>query len=155
MQAYRKSDRDELVQCLILGLAQRPFEQTQNFFRQLLGDPSTESDRKKEALGALGQFDSVREDFFLPYLQSSDPEVRSGAYLGMGVLSEGNPGPRLLVSLRTESDPQARLSLLESLGMQSSGDPWAMSRIAQAETEPINRIMAANHRLPIERKAEA
>jgi len=143
MQAYRKSDRDELVQCLILGLAQRPFEQTQNFFRQLLGDPSTESDRKKEALGALGQFDSVREDFFLPYLQSSDPEVRSGAYLGMGVLSEGNPGPRLLVSLRTESDPQARLSLLESLGMQSSGDPWAMSRIAQAETEPINRIMAA------------
>ncbi|NBT48339.1 MAG: hypothetical protein EBT07_11105 [Actinobacteria bacterium] len=143
MQAYPKADRDELVQCLILGLAQRPFEQTQGFFRQLLGDPAIESDRKKEALGALGQFDSVREDFFLPYLQSSDPEVRSGAYLGMGVLSEGNPGPRLLVSLRTESDPQARLSLLESLGMQSSGDPWAMSRIAQAETEPINRIMAA------------
>ena len=143
MQAYPKADRDELVQCLILGLAQRPFDQTQNFFRQLLGDPSTESDRKKEALGALGQFDSVREDFFLPYLQSSDPEVRSGAYLGMGVLSQGNPGPRLLVSLRTESDPQARLSLLESLGMQSSGDPWAMSRIAQAETETLNRIMAA------------
>ena len=143
MQAYPKADRDELVQCLILGLAQRPFEQTQGFFRQLLGDPAIESDRKKEALGALGQFDSVREDFFMPYLQSADPEVRSGAYLGMGVLSEGNPGPRLLVSLRTESDPQARLSLLESLGMQSSGDPWAMSRIAQAETEPINRIMAA------------
>ena len=143
MQAYPKADRDELVQCLILGLAQRPFEQTQGFFRHLLGDPATESDRKKEALGALGQFDSVREDFFMPYLQSADPEVRSGAYLGMGVLSGGNPGPRLLVSLRTESDPQARLSLLESLGMQSSGDPWAMSRIAQAETEPINRIMAA------------
>jgi len=143
MQAYPKADRSELVQCLILGLAQRPFDQTQGFFRQLLGDPATESERKKEALGALGQFDSVKEDFFLPYLQSADPDVRSGAYLGMGVLSEGNPGPRLLVSLKTESDPQARLSLLESLGMQSSGDPWAMSRIAQAETEPLNRIMAA------------
>ena len=143
MQAYPKADRGELVQCLILGLAQRPFNQTQGFFRQLLGDPATESERKKEALGALGQFDSVKEDFFLPYLQSADPDVRSGAYLGMGVLSEGNPGPRLLVSLRTESDPQARLSLLESLGTQSSGDPWAMSRIAQAETEPLNRIMAA------------
>ena len=143
MQAYPKADRSELVQCLILGLAQRPFNQTQGFFRQLLGDPATESERKKEALGALGQFDSVKEDFFLPYLQSADPDVRSGAYLGMGVLSEGNPGPRLLVSLRTESDPQARLSLLESLGAQSSGDPWAMSRIAQAETEPLNRIMAA------------
>lgn len=142
MQAYPKADRGELVQCLILGLAQRPFNQTQGFFRQLLGDPATESERKKEVLGALGQFDSVKEDFFLPYLQSADPDVRSGAYLGMGVLSEGNPGPRLLVSLRTESDPQARLSLLESLGMQSSGDPWAMSRIAQAETEPLNRIMA-------------
>ena len=143
MQAYPKADRGELVQCLILGLAQRPFNETQGFFRQLLGDPATESERKKEALGALGQFDSVKEDFFLPYLQSADPDVRSGAYLGMGVLSEGNPGPRLLVSLRTESDPQARLSLLESLGMQSSGDPLVMSRIAQAETEPLNRIMAA------------
>jgi len=48
MQAYPKADRDELVQCLILGLAQRPFEQTQGFFRQLLGDPAIESDRKKE-----------------------------------------------------------------------------------------------------------
>jgi HEAT repeat protein len=143
MQAYPKADRDELSQCLILGLAQRPFDQTQGFFRQLLGDPRTETDRKKDALQALGQFDTVQVDFFLPYLQSADPEVRSGAYQGLGSLAEGNPGPRLLVSLQSEKDPQARLALLESLGAQPSGDPWAMSRIAQAETEPLNRIMAA------------
>ena len=143
MQAYPKADRDELSQCLILGLAQRPFDQTQGFFRQLLGDPRTETERKKDALQALGQFDTVQVDFFLPYLQSADPEVRSGAYQGLGSLAEGNPGPRLLVSLQSEKDPQARLALLESLGAQPSGDPWAMSRIAQAETEPLNRIMAA------------
>lgn len=143
LRAYPGAERDELVQCLILGLAQRPFGQTQNFFRQILGDPATDADRKKEALQALGQFDTVREDFFLPYLQSADPEVRSGAYLGMGVLSEGNPGPRLLVSLQTEKDPQARLSLLESLGTQPSGDPWAMNRFALAETQPLTRIVAA------------
>ena len=143
MQAYSKADRNELVQCLILGLAQRPFEQTQGFFQQMLGDSVTGSDRKKEVLSALGQFDSVKEDFFAPYLQSPDPEVRSGAYLGLGVLTEGNPGPRLLMALQSESDPQARLSLYEALGLKSSGDPWAMNRIALGEKEPISRILAA------------
>lgn len=143
LQAYPRAEQPELVQCLILGLAERPIAQTQVFFRQMLGDPATEPDRKKEALQALGQFDSVREDFFLPYLQNADPEVRSGAYLGLGVLTMGNPGPRLLVSLQSEQDPQARLALLESLGTQPSGDPWAMNRIALAETEPLTRIVAA------------
>lgn len=143
LQAYPRAEQPELVQCLILGLAERPIAQTQGFFRQMLGDPATEPDRKKEALQALGQFDSVREDFFLPYLQNPDPEVRSGAYLGLGVLTEGNPGPRLLQSLRAEKDPQARLAVLESLGMQPSGDPWAMNQIALAETEPLTRIVAA------------
>jgi HEAT repeat protein len=143
LQAYPRAEQPELGQCLILGLAQRPIAQTQGFFRQMLGDPATEPDRKKEALQALGQFDSVREDFFLPYLQNADPEVRRGAYLGLGVLTEGNPGPRLLQSLSVEKDPQARLALLESLGMQPSGDPWALNRIALAETEPLTRIVAA------------
>ena len=143
LQAYSKADGSELVQCLILGLAQKPFGQTQGFFQQMLGDAVVESDRKKELLSALGQFDSVKEDFFAPYLQSPDPEVRSGAYLGLGVLTEGNPGPRLLMALQSEADPQARLSLYEALGMKSSGDPWAMNRIALGEKEPIPRILAA------------
>jgi len=143
LQAYSKADGSELVQCLILGLAQRPFGQTQGFFQQMLGDVVVESDRKKELLSALGQFDSVKEDFFAPYLQSPNPEVRSGAYLGLGVLTEGNPGPRLLMALQSEADPQARLSLYEALGMKSSGDPWAMNRIALGEKEPIPRILAA------------
>ncbi|NBT24069.1 hypothetical protein EBT11_05420 [bacterium] len=92
---------------------------------------------------ALGQFDSVKEDFFSPYLRSADPEIRSGAYLGLMVLSEGNPGPKLLVALQGETDPQARLSALEALGMQPSGDPWAMNRIALSEKEPMTRILAA------------
>ena len=143
LQAYSKADRNELVQCLILGLAQRPFAQTEGFFQQMMADSTTGSDRKKEVLSALGQFDSVKEDFFAPYLQSQDPEVRSGAYLGLGVLTEGNPGPRLLIALKKESDPQARLSLYESLGMKASGDPWEMNRIALGEKEPIPRILAA------------
>lgn len=143
LQAYSKADRSELVQCLILGLAQRPFGQTEGFFQQMMADSATGSDRKKEVLSALGQFDSVKEDFFAPYLHSPDPEVRSGAYLGLGVLTEGNPGPRLLMALQSESDPQVRLSLYEALGMKSSGDPWAMNRIALGEKEPIPRILAA------------
>jgi len=143
LQAYSKADRSELVQCLILGLAQRPFGETEGFFQQMMTDSATGSDRKKEVLSALGQFDSVKEDFFAPYLQSPDPEVRSGAYLGLGVLTEGNPGPRLLMALQSESDPQARLSLYEALGLKSSGDPWAMNRIALGEKEPISRILAA------------
>ena len=143
LQAYPKTERDELIQCLLLGLAQRPFSQTQAFFQGMLGNPATEADRKKEALMALGQFDSVKEDFFSPYLRSADPEIRSGAYLGLMVLSEGNPGPKLLVALQGETDPQARLSALEALGMQPSGDPWAMNRIALSEKEPMTRILAA------------
>ena len=143
LQAYPKAERDELIQCLLLGLAQRPFAQTQVFFQDMLGNPATEPDRKKEALQALGQFDSVREEFFTPYLKSPDPEVRSGAYQGLGSLAEGNPGPNLLVALQGENDPQARLSALEALGMQPSGDPWAMNRIALAEKEPMTRILAA------------
>lgn len=143
LQAYPRAEQPELVQCLLLGLAERPFAQTQGFFMTMLGDPATEPDRKKEALQALGQFDSVREEFFAPYLQSPDPEIRSGAYLGLMVLAEGNPGPRLLVSLQRETDPEARLSALEALGMQPSGDPWTMNRIALAEKEPISRILAA------------
>ena len=143
LQAYPKAEPPELVQCLILGLAERPIAQTQNFFRQMLADPATEPDRKKEALQALGQFDTVREDFFYPYLQNADPEVRSGAYLGLMVLAEGSPGPRLLVALQGETDPQARLAALEALGMQPSGDPWAMNRMAMAEKEPLTRILAA------------
>lgn len=142
LQAYAQAEPPQLVQCLILGLAERPRGETQVFFRSMLGDPATAPHRKQEALQALGQFDTVDENFFLPYLQSPDPEVRSGAYLGLGVLREGNPGPRLLVSLQSEADPLARVSLLESLGLQSSGDPWAMSRIARKETDPLNRILA-------------
>jgi HEAT repeat protein len=143
LQAYSKADLAELVQCLIFGIAQRPFAQTQGFFQQMLGDPATESDRKREALSALGQFDSVKEEFFSPYLQSRDPEVRSGAYLGLGLLTGGNPGPRLLKALQKESDPQARLSLYEALGNKSCGDPWSINRIALGEKEPIFRILAA------------
>lgn len=143
LRAYPAAAQEELIHCLLLGLAQRPFGQTQTFFQTLLADPQTEPERKKDVLQALGQFDSVREEYFYPFLENQDPLIRSGAYLGLGVLREGNPGPRLLVCLRGETDRQARLSLLQALGIQPSGDPWAVHQVALAEKEPLRRILAA------------
>ena len=142
LEAYPKAETDELGECILLALAQRPFTQTYTFFFQLLADEKANPKRRKEALQALAQFDTVSEEFFDPYLRSADPEVRSGAYLALGALSAWNTGIRLLGALQFETDVGARVSLWEALGMQPIGNSAEVSRLALAENEPATKILA-------------
>jgi hypothetical protein len=143
IQAYSKTTHEELVQCILIGLAERPFQQTQTFFQMLLANPSESSARKKDALEALGQMDAVRDPFFLQYLESADAEVRRGAYLGIGKLSESALGNRLLLCLQKETDSAARDDLYEALSLKNSGNASLLTQIASAEADPNTRLLAA------------
>jgi hypothetical protein len=142
IQAYPKAASEELAQCILLGLAKRPFSQSEPFFRQMLANPLESSYRKKEALEALGQFDSVRDQFFLPFVESPDVEVRRGAYQGLGKLREGQPGVRLMESLQKEQDEAARADLYEVLSLKEVGNPALLNELAMAEKDPAIRLMA-------------
>lgn len=143
IQAYSKTTHEELAQCILVGLAERPFEQTQTFFQMLLANPAESSARKKDALEALGQMDAVRDSFFLQYLDSADAEVRRGAYLGIGKLAESALGNRLLLSLQRETDSAARDDLYEALSLKNSGNASLLYQIASAEADLNTRLLAA------------
>lgn len=143
IQAYSKTTHEELAQCILVGLAERPFQQTQTFFQMLLANPAESSARKKDALEALGQMDAVRDSFFLQYLDSADAEVRRGAYLGIGKLAESALGNRLLLSLQRETDSAARDDLYEALSLKSSENAFLLNQIASAEADSNTRLLAA------------
>jgi hypothetical protein len=109
----------------------------------MLANPEETSARKKDALEALGQMDSVRDAFFLPYMESADAEVRRGAYLGIGKLSESTLGYRLLQSLQKETDLLARANLYEALSAKDAGNPLLLNQFASAESSPEIRLLAA------------
>jgi hypothetical protein len=143
IQSYPKAGNEELAQCILMGLAERPFHQTQTFFRDMLANPAEQATRKKDVLEALGQMDTVRDQFFVPYLESTDAEIRRGAYLGIGKLTESSLGHRLLLCLQKETDSMARADLYEALSLKDSGNPVLLSQLAVSEQEMDTRLIAA------------
>jgi hypothetical protein len=143
VSAYSKDGVEELQQCILIGLSQRPFQESESFLRQMLADPSESSSRKKEVLESLGQFDSVRDSFFVPFMESPEVDVRRGAYQGLGKLAETQLGYLLLPALQKETEDLARADIYEALCSQNSGNRLLLNQIAGAETDPMTRLIAA------------
>jgi hypothetical protein len=135
-RAYNKATSEEVIECVLIGLAQRPFTQTERFFRELLSRSEVPAIQKQDAIQSLGQFDSVTDAFFEPLLANPDPGVRQGAYQGIASLSQSNLGPRLLSALKTENEPALRVHIYEALSSKTAGDFYSLSQIAKRETEP-------------------
>lgn len=142
INAYSKTGSEELNVCILVGLAQRPIQESESFFRQMLADPSESSSRKKEALESLGQFDSVKDVFFLPFMESSETDVRRGAYQGLGKLAESQMGYLLLNYLQKEKEELARADIYEALTSKNSGNLTLLNQMAGAETDPLIRLIA-------------
>jgi len=142
INAYSKTGSEELQVCILVGLAQRPIQESESFFRQMLADPSESSSRKKEALESLGQFDSVKDVFFLPFMESSETDVRRGAYQGLGKLAESQMGYLLLNYLQKEKEELARADIYEALSSKNCGNLPLLNQMASAETDPLIRLIA-------------
>ena len=136
MRAYDNATSEEVIECVLIGLAQRPFAQTERFFNELLSRSEVPAIQKQDAIQSLGQFDSVNDAFFEPLLANSDPAVRQGAYQGIAALSQSNLGPRLLSALKIENEPAIRIHIYEALASKAAGDFHSLSQIAKRETEP-------------------
>lgn len=141
-QAYSANVPEELALCILAGLAQRPFNETAIFFRQMLANTGELSERKKEVLEALGQYDSVPDMFFVPYMESADSLVRRGAYQGIGKLSESQLGNRLLAALVNERDELARADLYEAMSSKTASNSALLNAIGRAENDPQIRLLA-------------
>jgi hypothetical protein len=144
VQAYARDGSEELQQCILIGLSQRPFQESESFFRQMLANPSESPSRKKEALESLGQFDSVKDVFFLPYAESPEVEVRRGAYQGLGKLAESQMGHLLLDFLQKEKEELARADIYEALYSKNCGNRVLLNQVAGNETDPLIRIIAGH-----------
>ena len=143
VDAYSKNGPEELQQSILIGLSQRPFQESESFLRQMLADPQESSSRKKDTLESLGQFDSVKDTFFVPFLESPEVEVRRGAYQGIGKLAESQMGYLLLNYLQREKEVVARADLYEALCSKDSGNRTLLNQIANNETDPMIRLIAA------------
>jgi HEAT repeat protein len=143
IDAYAKNGPEELQQCILIGLAQRPFQESESFLRQMLADPLENSSRKKDTLESLGQFDSVKDTFFVPFMDSPEVDVRRGAYQGLGKLAESQMGYLLLSHLQKEKEELARADLYEALCSKDGGNRILLNQIASTETDPMIRLIAA------------
>ncbi len=142
-RAIRESKDETITAHALEGLGKRPFEETQDFFRDYLEASDTSSARRSTALEALGQAPGEVAPFLLNYLKDPDAEVRAAAALALSTTeSRVKAGQELSSLLQQETDPNVRARLYQALGNQGGYDVSAIPALAQAELEPEARFAA-------------
>jgi HEAT repeat protein len=70
---------DDVLESALDGLGRRPFEDTQDFFRNYLKSPNVPTDAKVLAIEAVRDADGDVTPFLSNYVNDANPEVRSAA----------------------------------------------------------------------------
>jgi HEAT repeat protein len=140
--AARSSNEAVAVQA-IESLGQRPFQQTQAFFEELLNSAETPRENKIAALEALGRTEGDPSKLLLSYSKNQDEELRTAA--AWGILSLDEPGDLaapLLGWLQSESNADVRSHLLHALQGQEGVKAADIVALAKSETDSTARFAA-------------
>lgn len=136
----------EIRQQLIVSLGRFPFSQTAEVFRNVVDNPTLDSEFRTAATEAL--IDAGQSA--LPFLtdlasRHSDAEVRASAAWALGMHPQtGNLGEQLAASVKNEVDADVRRRLYESLMRQDQIPVDQLLEHALNEEDIASRVAAAN-----------
>lgn len=140
--AARSSNEAVAIQA-IESLGQRPFQQTQAFFEELLNSTETPRENKIAALEALGRTEGDPSKLLLSYSNNQDEELRTAAAWGILSLEEsGDLAAPLLGWLQSESNADVRSHLLHALQGQEGVKASDIVALAKSETDATARFAA-------------
>jgi hypothetical protein len=140
-QAARQLSDPELVSAALEAIGQRPFAETQDFFRDYLSSPGLSSEAKVAALEALGNSTGDVAALLLKFTADPSAEVRAAAAWGLSATESATDlGEQLAGLLKGESDSEVRLRLYEALAGQQKYDRAAVLPLVENEADPAARL---------------
>lgn len=134
------SDR-EVVKSILTGLGERPFAETEGFFRAYVERSDLSTDLRVAAVEALGQSDGNATPLLLQQLRSEDSRIRAAAAWALATLD--NPvdaAPQFFSFLEREGDPEVRKRIYQALENQSNLDSEQLLNAVLNESEPEPRL---------------
>jgi HEAT repeat protein len=131
----------EIAGSALEALGQRPFAETEAFFREYLASPQLSTEMKVAALEALGNSTGDAAALLLKFAADPNPEVRAAAAWSISVTeTQTEIGQQLAGLLKQEPNSEVRARLYEALAGQDHYDRSAMLPLIQQESDPVARL---------------
>ena len=133
--AALSSTDESLTEHILTGLGKRPFNETQEFYREYIADKAVGLDAKAAALDALGNTPGPVSTFLVEQCSNPDPRLREAAARSLSQVDDpGNYAPAVITALQKETSPEVRARLYETLSNQKDFDSSAIVAMAKNET---------------------
>ena len=133
--AALSSTDESLTEHILTGLGKRPFNETQEFYREYIADKAVGIDAKAAALDALGNTPGPVSTFLVEQCSNPDPRLREAAARSLSQVDDpGNYAPAVITALQKETSPEVRARLYETLSNQKDFDSSAIVAMAKNET---------------------
>ena len=140
-RAAREAGDPEVVGAALEALGQRPFAETEPFFREYLANPNLSTEAKVAALEALGNSTGDVAALLMPFASDPSQEVRAAAAWGISATeSKADLGQQITGLLKQESDAEVRMRLFEALAGQQQYDRAAVLPLVAHEADPAARL---------------
>jgi HEAT repeat protein len=139
---YQSIRSPELQSCLLDALASRSTSETGSFFPVYLNSAEIPSEQKAEVLKSLGFHKQAPLEWITSYMDSSDEDLRDGAYQALAARGNSSLGGSLLAKIGREENPGIRASLYEAIGTQMDAAPYQLAQAANQERDSTAKIRA-------------
>jgi HEAT repeat protein len=142
VNALPRAGDPDVVETIIEGLGNLPFNDTRSLFHDLLESPETARPQRIGALKALGESSPDAAPFLLEYASyDSDPSARAAAAEAISELEGGGDvGFELTELLAREVSPEVRTRIYEAIAVQSEIPAQRLLGIVTDETNPAARL---------------
>ena len=141
LEGLSRSSDPELAETVLAALAERPFAETESFFRAYLSRADVPVEMRIAALEALGQSDGNPAPLLLQHLASDDESIRAASAAALALLeSPSHVAPELLRALSNERSGEVRTRLYQALENQSNFDSEALLSAVLNDPAPESRI---------------
>jgi len=143
LKAALDRNRDlTLREHLVDALVSRPQAEASSFIDEFMQRSDVEIAEKQNLLRMAGLNNAKRAEFLARYINSTEEEIRYGAYQGLALVSDSRVTQILLPKVKTESDPENRALVYEALGNQHDVNPRDLGLLADSEQSQHARLRA-------------
>jgi len=145
IEALKDIDNFGIRKSVVEALGQKPFSETEQFFRSYLSTTGISAELRIAALEAVADADGEVSSLLLDHIRDSAPQVRASAAWGLTMTEpHAGAGEILLGLLTNERNSEVRTRLYQALLTQEDFDFTKLMPTLENETSVGARLAAYN-----------